>query len=86
MLQKFKIWYYSQQLAALFWPTHLAWSFSGSPSTLGTGLSLPECETVQRGLMLDICRHMNGKHHINSGKEHLFKLLDFLLHDLRKSN
>lgn len=63
-----------------------------APSSSHTQLGarpLPDSEPPG-GLALGLCRPVEGKHHINSGKEHLFSLLAFLLHGLffkkKKSN
>lgn len=47
-------------------------ALSTSPPSLGKSLSLMKHETLQKGLLPEVCRHMNGKHHINSEKRHIF--------------
>lgn len=85
--EKGKIWQDSWQ-HCWCWALPLARALSTSRPALGKYLSLAKLRTVHKGLLSEIGRHMNGKHHINSEKKktHLFKLLDFLLHGLKKKS
>lgn len=64
--EKGKIWQDSWQHC---WVLPLARAFSTSRPALGKYLSLAKLGTVPNGLLSEIGRHMNGKHHINSEKK-----------------